>query len=330
MWGVQVRRFGGPEQLHWRELPDLTPGAGEAVVEVEVADVQLRETLVRAGHFTRDLSITLPYVPGDGVVGKVVAVGDAAARRWLGRRVVARTGGQGGYAEQALSAVGDLVEIPSGLCGHRAAALAYSGPSALTIFRRAAVRPAEAVLVVAAAGGFWGLLAQLARAADARVIVAADRTRDRDLAYRLGADLVVDVSDPDWPSRVREVTFGAGADVVLDQVGGDVGGTAFDVTARAGLFFSHGAASGRFAPVTSAMAAGRGVKLATVQAAQPSGTDRARLLRLALHCAGTGQLLPVIDQTFPLARAAEAHASIEARTVTGKALLETSAAYAPR
>jgi NADPH2:quinone reductase len=322
MWAVEVSQFGGPDELRWRELPDLTAGPGQAVIQVSDADVLFVDTQVRAGRRLGGYcEYTPPYVPGDGVAGRVVSVGSTADRNWMDRRVVARTGGTGGYAQQALAPVDALVNVPDEVSSGAAAALIHDGPTALRIFERTAIRPAEAVLVLAAAGGLGCLLVQLARAADAHVIAAVRGPGKVELARRLGADVVVDYADPDWSTDVLHSTLGAGADVVFDGVGGPLGLSAFEVTARCGLFSAHGAAGGSFAQVDPERARRRGITLVGIEQARATTRMAPALIDRALTQAAAGRLSAVVGQTFPLACAADAHSAIASRGVIGKTLL---------
>src|SRR3984885_15093446 len=101
---VQVTRFGPPEVLAITAVPDLLPGPGEVIVAVSAADVLLLDAAIRSGLAAAWFPITPPYVPGNGVAGRVSAVGEGVDPGWTGRPVIAHTGeggGSGGYAEQA-------------------------------------------------------------------------------------------------------------------------------------------------------------------------------------------------------------------------------------
>src|ERR1700726_991804 len=101
MRAVEVPRFGGPDVLELRELPDPLPGPGQVLVAASVCDVLFVDTMIRSGRGINYFSIRPPYVPGNGVGGTVAALGDGVDAGWLGRPVVAHTGAPGGYAELA-------------------------------------------------------------------------------------------------------------------------------------------------------------------------------------------------------------------------------------
>ena len=318
---VQATRFGGPEVLVTSEAPDPVAGPGQVVIDVSVAPVLMLETQIRRGWGGEYFTVKPPYVPGGGVAGEVVSVGEGVDPAWVGRRVVTDTGEGGGYAERAVAPAEGLIPVPDGLGLPEAAALLHDGRTALGLAEEAQVQPGEWVLVVAAGGGMGILLVQLAHAAGAWVIGAARGKEKLDLAQKLGADAVVDYSEPGWPEQVCEATGGAGPDVVFDGVGGQIGKAAFEVTAHGGRFSAHGAPSGGFAEIDPQEAQRRGVTVRGIEQVQFAPADAKRLAERALSEAAAGRIRPIIGQTFPLERAAAAHAAIEARGVIGKTLL---------
>ncbi len=317
---VEVVRFGGPEVLVTSEAPDPIAGPGQVVVDVAVAPVLFVDTQIRRGWGGEYFPVKPPYVPGLGVAGRVISVGERIDPAWVGRQVVADTG-EGGYAEQAVVPAEGLIPVPNGLGLQKAAALLHDGRTALGLAEEARIRPGEWVLVMAAGGGLGSLLVQLAYAAGARVIGAAGGKRKLDLARELGAEAVVDYSEPGWPDRVRNATGSAGPNVVFDGVGGQIGRAAFDVTAHGGRFFGYGAPSGELAMIGTHEAERHGVTVHGIELVQFAPADAKRLVGRALSEEAAGRIKPVIGQTFPLERAAEAHAAIEVRGVTGKTLL---------
>jgi NADPH2:quinone reductase len=316
---VRATRFGEPDVLATAEVPEPVAGPGEVVVGVFVAPVLMLEAQIRGG-WGEYFGVEPPYVPGNGVAGGVVSVGRGVDPGWVGRRVVARTEG-GGYAERAVVPAEGLVPVPDGLGLLEAAALLHDGPTALGLVEGVGMRPGEWALVLAAGGGMGTLLVQLARAAGARVVGAARGEGKLGLVRELGAEVAVDYSEAGWPGRVREATGGAGPDVVFDGVGGRIGEEAFGITSRGGRFSAHGAASGDFADVDPQDAERRGVRVVGIERVQFAPADARRLAGQAMSEAAAGRLRPVVGQTFPLDRAADAHAAMEARGVVGKTLL---------
>lgn len=316
---IKAVRFGGPEVLVIDEAPDPVAGSEQVEVSVSVAPVLMLEAQIRSG-WGEYFGVEPPYVPGNGVAGEVTSVGAGADPGWVGRRVLARTDG-GGYAERVVTPAEGLIPVPDGLGLPESAALLHDGPTALGLVEVAGVRAGEWVLVLAAGGGMGTLLVQLARAAGARVIGTARGEKKLDLVRELGAEVVVDYSEAAWPELVHEATVGAGPDVVFDGVGGRIGTEAFSITAQGGRFSAHGASSGDFAEIDPQEAERRGVKVTGIERVQFAPAEAGRLAEQAMTDAAAGRLRPVIGQTFPLERAADAHAAMEDRGVVGKTLL---------
>jgi NADPH2:quinone reductase len=319
-----VSEFGGPEVFQVVEVPDPVPGAGEVLVGVEVIDTLWLETMVRSGAGQDFWPMRPPYVPGNGVAGRVVQVGAGVDQGLRGRRVVAHTGGEGGYADRAVVSVDAMAGVPDDVDLTVAAALLHDGVTALALFDVTKVGPQDRVLVVGASGGLGLLCVQLARARAASVVAVARGAKLEGVA-RLGPDSVIDSVRPDWVEQARAVFGEHGADVVLDNVGGALGEAAFTLAARGGRFSAHGTPSGRFASVDRRAADERGVAVTGIEAAQLSDRDRMRYVGQALREAAAGVIAPVVGQTFPLDRAGAAHAAIEGRTAFGKTLITTGA-----
>jgi len=310
MRAILMSEFGPPAVLVPAEVPDPVAGPGQVVVAVEYAGVTFIETQVRAGRAPNPaLAPRLPVVPGNGAGGVVASVGEGVDPALAGARVVTTTGGSGGYAERVAVPAAGLVAVPDGLGLPEAMALLADGRTALALVRAAAPRAGETVLVEAAAGGLGSLLVQ---------IVAAGSPRKLALATELGAARGVDYGRPDWAERLDEAV-----DVVFDGVGGAVGRAAFGLLRRGGRFCAFGLASGTFTAIAGEEAAGRGVTVVRGLRLEPAEMNA--LSSAALAEAAAGRLRPVIGQTFPLSRAADAHAAMEARATLGKTLLVVGA-----
>ncbi len=312
---VWCRQFGGPEVLIPGEAPDPEAGPGQVLVEVAYANITFVETQLRSG--TGPFTPTLPTIPGNGVGGTVRAVGPGVDPALAGRRVVTSTGGSGAYAELVAVAADSLMEIPATLRLDEAVAVLADGRTATWLVRAAGIGPGDRVLVTAAAGGVGTLLVQLATAAGAQIVAAAGGDRKVALAAELGAKVAVDYRRPDWTDRVREAV--GGVDLVLDGVGGDLGRAAFGLLGEGGRMLTFGLASGRWTDVSEEEVRLRGVRVLR-PALDPA--DVRELTESALRAVADSRLRPVIGQRFELARAAEAHAVIEARATVGKTLLE--------
>lgn len=213
--------------------------------------------------------MTPPYVPGGAVAGRVRAVGHGVDPGWVGRKVVARTGHRGGYAEQAL--------VPA------------DGPTALALFEGARIGSGDRVLVVGASGGLGIVSVQLGRARGARVVAVARDERKLERVRELGADAVIDSEAPDWVEQARSALGGEGADVILNNIGGQLGEAAFAVIASGGRFSAHGTPSGEFAAIDPAEAERRAVTVRGIGDLQLTNGDIQRFTEQALAEAAAGR-----------------------------------------
>ena len=169
MRAVVVSEFGPPEVLVPGDVPGPVAGAGQALIDVEIANITFVETQLRAGKAPHpSMQPPLPTIPGNGVGGVVAEVGDGVDATLLGTRVISSTGGSGGYAERAAVDSAGVIPVPEGVGLPEAVALLADGRTAMSLVRAAQVRPEDTVLVEAAAGGVGSLLVQLAAGAGDR------------------------------------------------------------------------------------------------------------------------------------------------------------------
>lgn len=319
MRAVQVGEFGGPEVLTSVEKPDPRPEPGQVLVRMVAVDVLFLDTKLRQGWGRQYFDTNPPYIPGDGVAGEVVALGEDVDPAWLGRTVVASTDNSGTYAELVAVDESELAAIPDGLDERSAAVLLHDATTALLLCDHAAVRPGERVLVTAAAGGAASIIIQLARSAGAQVVGAARGEQKLDLVRQLGAE-PVDYGEAGWAEKVRDLT--GGVDVVFDGAGGRYGLEAFQTVDDGARVITYGASDSDFATIDADEAKRRDVTVTGLLDVQyTSRRQRRDLLDKALAEAAAGHITPTIGKSFPLARAADAHAAIERREIIGRAVL---------
>jgi NADPH2:quinone reductase len=307
---VVVSRFGAPDVLEPRRAAAPRPAPGQVVVEVEVVEVLFLDTQLRAGWGREFFPVRPPFVPGTGVGGTVVGM--------PGRRVVARTGNDGAYAERVVVAAEEAIDVPKGLDLAVALAALHDGVLALDRLDRSGLGPGSRVLVTAAAGSVGQWLVPLAAAAGA-VVTGAAGGRAKVAAVRALGSAVSAVGPVDAVDYRRNgwVTRAGGPfDVVFDGAGGDVGRAALSRTVDGGVFHAYGAASGEFA-------AARGERGITVVGVEQAIGDVEwwRLVRRGLDLLAAGHVRPAVGQRLPLEAAALAHTRMERREVLGKTVL---------
>jgi len=289
-------------------------------IAVEASGVHLLDTTLRRGDAGPIPLPELPTIPGREVAGVVDALGLDTDPTWLGRRVVAHLGQvPGGYAEQAVTDVGLLFDVPDHVSFPDAVAAIGTGRTALGVVELEPPAAEDVVLVPSAAGGLGWLLVQSALAAGATVVAAARGPRTEALAG-LGAHLVVDYAEPGWAEQVRAET--GGVSLVYDGVGGEVGRAGLELLRPGGRLVMFGFSSGTPTELTTADLIGRGItagwSLGPRMMALPGGIPG--LAGRALARVASGEWRPLVS-TYPLSEAARAHADLEGRRALGKVVL---------
>ena len=325
MQAIRQYEFGPPEELRYEEVPDLHPGVGQVRIAVEAAGVHLVDTTIRQGLAGGAFaSVELPMTPGREVAGIVDHVGPDVDESWLGRRVVAHLGmASGGYAEQALAAVGSLHVLPDTLGADAAVAMIGTGRTAIAVLELAAIEADDVVAVTSAAGGLGVLFVQAARHAGAAVVALAGGRAKVERVRSLGADIAVDYTEEGWADQVREQLGDRALTVALDGVGGKVGAAVFDLLGARGRLILFGYSSGEPTSLSTTDIIGR--SLTVTAAIGPRLINRPGGLRPleteALAQAAAGRLVPLVSSRFRLADAALAHTAHESRATTGKVVL---------
>lgn len=315
--------LGPPEVLVVEERAPLTPGPGQVVVDVEAAGVNFVDALFVAGRY--QIRPPVPFVPGSEISGRVSAVGEGVTVPAVGTRVMGMPG-LGGFAEQVVLGADAVLPVPDGLDAARAATFIQSYCTALfALARRARVQVGEQVLVLGAGGGVGLAGVDVARALGAEVIAVASTPGKRAAACAAGARVAVDPGVEDLKARARELG-GGGVDVVIDPVGGALAEPALRALRVGGRYLVIGFASGTIPslPLNQVLLNNRSVVGVDwgAWAMRDPAAQRA-LLEEALTMVRDGRLRPVAPTTYPLERAADALADLEARRVTGKVALVT-------
>ena len=322
MKAIVAEEIGEPEVLRYVDAERPSPGEGEVLIEVKAAGVNYADTMRRRDQYlTRQ---TFPFTPGSEAAGIVSEVGPGVENASEGDRVVTLLD-TGGYAEYAVAPASSLIPIPEGLGFDEAAAVPLQGLTAYHVIKTSgALEEGESVLVHAAAGGVGTLAVQMAKLLGAgRVIATASSEEKLELARSLGADVLIDYSEENWPARVREATDGDGADVILEMVGADFPGKNLECLNTFGRMVVYGAASGdRGSLVPAALMAGNHsvVGFWLVHILQRPDLFVPSLEEM-LAWISSGDLRLTIGGTYPLENAAECHADLEGRRTTGKLIL---------
>ncbi|MBI3457406.1 MAG: quinone oxidoreductase [Candidatus Rokubacteria bacterium] len=320
MRAIRVPQYGGPETMKLDELPTPKPGPGQALVRIEAAGVNFIDIYQRSGLYKGALPVPLG-LEGAGVVAEV-ASGVATVK--VGDRV-AWTGVPGSYATHNVIPADRLVALPSGLDARTGAAAMLQGMTAHYLVQSSyPLKPGDACLVHAAAGGVGLLLCQMAKRAGARVIGTVSTEEKAKIARGAGADEVIIYTKQDFEAEVKRLTSGRGLQVVYDSVGRDTFEKSLNCLAPRGYLILYGQSSGPVGPIDAQILNVKGSLFLQRPNLNHHIATREELLARAGDVLGwiqKGQLKLRIGATFPLAEAAEAHRQLEGRKTTGKVLL---------
>jgi NADPH2:quinone reductase len=320
MKSVRVHQYGGLDVLKYEDLPVPEPKEGEARVKIEAIGVNFIDIYHRIGRYQGSLPLTL----GQEAAGTVDAVGPNVTDVKPGDRV-AYASVQGAYAEYAIVPAWRLVSIPAGVDAQQAAAALIQGMTAHYLaLSTYPLKEGETALVHAAGGGTGQLLTQVAKRRGARVLGTASTEEKARLAREAGADEVILYTQTDFETEVKRLTKNAGVDVVYDSVGKDTFEKSLNCLRRRGYMVLYGASSGAVPPMDPQTLNAKGSLYLTRPFLAHYTADRAELLARAhdvFNWIAAGELKVRIDQTFPLAQAAEAHRYLEERQSKGKILL---------
>ena len=318
---IRIHQTGGPDVLCWETVDVPAPAAGEATVRHHAVGLNFIDTYHRTGLYP------LPLPSGIGLegAGVVEAVGDGVPDLKVGDRVAYAGGPLGAYAQVRNIPAHRLLKLPDAIDFKTAAAMLLQGLTATYLFRRTyRVQPGDAVLIHAAAGGVGLIACQMAKALGATVIGTVGSAAKGELARAHGCDHVIDYSREDFTRRVREITGGEGVPVVYDGVGKDTFMGSLDSLRPLGMMVAYGNASGPVPPFDLLLLTQKGSLYITRPTVANYTAKRADLEALGaelFEMVGSGRVRIEINQTYPLADAAQAHRDLEARRTTGSTIL---------
>ncbi len=341
MRAVVIREHGGTECLNFEEREVPQPGPGQVRVRVLAAGVNHLDAWVR--HGVPGHAFPLPIVPGCDGAGLIDALGAGVAGLKVGQRIVVAPGvvegddaatasghdnlspGYGIFGETRDGTCAEQIVIPARNALPLADQISFEQAAAFPLVnltawnmlvRRAQLLPGESVLVHAAGSGVSTAAIQIARLCGAsRVIATTSSKAKAERARALGADEVLDYTDPGWSKAARKASGGQGVDVVVDHVGAVTFESSLKVLTRGGRYVFCGATTGQRADLH--------LNLVFFKNLSVLGSTMGSLgdLHLLLRLLEAGRLKPIVDAVLPLSQVREAHRRLEAREVFGKLVL---------
>src|SRR5437660_2138245 len=320
MKAIRVHTPGGPEALRYEDVPQPVAGPGEVLVKIEAAGVNFIDVYQRNGHCKGPVPLTL----GLEAAGTVAAVAVGVAEAKVGDRV-AYTTVLGAYAEYAVVPADRVVRLPDGVSAKQGAAAMLQGLTAHYLATTTyPLKPGDACLSHAAAGGVGLLLCQIAKLRGARVLGTVSTREKAALARGAGADEVILYTEQDFEIEVKRLTNGAGLQVIYDSVGKTTFEKGLSCLAPRGMMVLYGQSSGPVGPFDPQVLSQKGSLFLTRPTLAHYIATRAELLGRAGELLGwikSGRLTVRIERELPLAQGAEAHRLLEGRKTTGKVLL---------
>lgn len=313
---------GGPDVLRWEDHVPGTPGPGEALVRHGAVGLNFIDVYHRTGLYPLP---ALPAIPGMEGAGTVEAVGDGVTEVQPGDRVAYAGNPVGAYAERRLIPAHRLVVLPDDIDFVTAAGMMLRGMTARYLLHGCyPVTEGTTMLVHAAAGGVGSLVVPWARHLGATVIGTAGDEAKAERARANGCQHVILYRQEDVAARVRELTDGRGVDVVYDSVGQATFMASLDCLRPMGTMVSFGQSSGSVEPFNPALLAAKGSLFLTRPSLMHYTAKRPDLLAHArdlFDVVRAGIVQVQVNQTFPLAQAADAHRALESRRTTGSTVL---------
>jgi len=321
---IGISKPGGPEVLlpETRSVP--SPGPNEILIKVAAAGVNRPDVAQRSGSYPPPPGAS--DLPGLEVAGEVVAVGADAKKHKLGDKVMSLVAG-GGYAQYSIAQDAQAMAVPPALSMLEAGAI----PETLmtvwhNVFERGGLKPGETILIHGGSSGIGTMAIQLAKAFGSRVIVTVGSKEKADACLKLGADHAINYKTEDFVAEVKSATSSAGANVILDMVGGDYVERNFDAAAVDGRIVQIALLGGAKATINVGKLMVKRLHHTGSTLRPRSNADKAAMVAAieakVMPLLREGRIKPLMDSTFPLEKAADAHRRMESSEHIGKIVLE--------
>ena len=322
MKAIVCHEFAPLEQLRFEELADPVAQKGQVVIDIKACGVNFPDGLLVQGLY--QLKPPFPFIPGGEVAGVISEVGEGVEHLKVGMRVIALCL-LGGYAQKVACAASHVIPIPDAIPNDEAAALVTAHATAHhALKQRALIKPGETLLVTGAAGGTGLAAVQIGKLMGARVIAACSTQEKLDVAKANGADILINYSDTDLKTAIKELTHGKGVDVVYECVGGDTFHACSRSMAWNGRLLVIGFAGGVIPefPVNLSLVKGYsvvGVFWGAFTQHQPK--DFIANMQELLSWYVQAKVKVVVDDVMPLDKAKDALNKVMGRKVMGKVIL---------
>lgn len=324
MTRIEITEPGGPEVLQSRRVPLPVAAEGEVLIRVHAAGINRPDALQRAGKYP--MKPGMNPIPGLEVAGEVVAVGNGVSTFAVGDRVCALTNG-GGYAEYCAVPAGQVLPIPEGLDWIQAAAIPETFFTVwANLFGLGGASRGQRALIHGGTSGIGTTALMLCREFGTEAFATAG-SADKCAAIRNLGGEAINYREQEFATVIAEQTAGQGVNVILDIMGGSYLNGNISALAMDGRLVMIGFLGGARANDIDLLAilGKRAVVTGSLLRARTSSEKAAIASQLREHVwpvLAAGRCLPIIDQVYPLADAAKAHAHMEAGDHIGKIVLK--------
>ncbi len=318
MKAIVIERFGEPEVMVLKEVPDPRPAEGQVLVRLAAAGVNPVDTYQRAG--SQGYNRPLPFTPGSDGAGAVEAVGQAVADVRPGDRVYTSGSLTGTYAELCLCSAGQVHPLPEALSPEQGACLWVNYATAYrALFQRGAARAGETVLVHGATGGVGVAAVQWARLRGLRVIGTYGSEAGERLLATQGVQLRLDHKAADHGRRALAATGGRGVDLIVEMLANVNLAADLELLAPGGRVVVVGSRGD--VQITPRMLMAREADVRGLMLRMASEAELAEIHAATGAGIEAGAIRPVIQESIPLAEAARAHRAVMEEASRGKIVL---------
>lgn len=318
MKAIRVQNFGGPEVLQLEDVPDLSAGPGQVVVQVRAIGVNPVDTYVRTG--VHAVKPQLPYTPGSDAAGVVESIGEQVTRVKLGDSVYIVGSVSGTYAQRCLCSESQVHRLPPHVTYEQGAALGVPYATAYrSLFQKGQGKAGETVLVHGATGGVGTAAVQLARAAGLTVIGTGGSEKGRSNVSQQGAHHVLDHHATDYTDQILALTGGIGVNLILEMLANVNLAKDLTLLAKFGRVVVIGNRGKIEIDPRATMT--RDLSVLGMTLFNTSEEDRASIHAALVAGLENGTLRPVVGKEMPLADAAHAHEAVLEPGALGKIVL---------
>jgi NADPH:quinone reductase len=320
---VGISKPGGPEVLlpETRSVP--VPGPDEILVKVAAAGVNRPDVAQRSGSYPPPPGAS--DLPGLEIAGEVVAVGSDAKKHKIGDKVMSLVAG-GGYAQYCIAQDAQAMTVPPALSMIEAGALAETLMTVWhNVFERGGLKAGETILIHGGSSGIGTMAIQLAKAFGAKAIVTVGSQEKADACLKLGADHAINYKTQDFVAEVKTITGGKGVELILDMVGGEYVDRNYDAAAVDGRIVQIALLGGGKATINVGKIMVKRLHHTGSTLRPRSNADKAAMVAAieakVMPLIRDGRIKPLMDSSFPLEKASDAHRRMETSEHIGKIVL---------